>query len=166
MRGRHLLASLFYLLFCVYKFCLTVNSLASPIWSCTEMNRSADLTHLWVLTGAVTTQGPRSWYAFMAHLGVFDAFRTVKHTALNKVSHPQCSSSFQVWLCTGTCRECRVSRNVFAEAGSPARRRGVCGSTQPGSHSPGPLCLCSAPLLPGAREDMGNGLQLQEFRRL
>lgn len=146
MRGRYLLASLFYLLFGVYKFCLTVNSLASPIWSCTEMNWSADLTHLWVLTGALTTQGPRSWYVFMAHLSVFDAFRTVKHITLNKVSHPQCSSSFQVWLFMGTCRECLVSRNVFAEAGSPAQRHGVCVSTSLAATAPAPsapaLLLC------------------------
>lgn len=115
MRGKPLPASLFYLLFGVCKLCLTVNSSASPIWSCTEMNWSANLTHLWVLTGAVTTQGPRSWYAFTAHLSVFHAFRTIKHTASNSVSHLQCSPSFHVWLCTGACRECLVSRDVFAE---------------------------------------------------
>lgn len=166
MRGRHLHESLFYLLFGVYELCLTVNSLASPIWSCTEMNWIADLTHLRVLTGAVTTQEPRSWYVFRAHLSVFNAFRTVKHTALNNVSNLQCSSSFQVWLCTGTCRECLVSRNVFAEAGTLARRHGVCVSTQPGSNCPCPLCLCSC----AARSQGGYGkwaaTAAPAFRRL
>lgn len=164
MRSRHLLASLFYLLFGVYKLCLTVNSLASPIWSCTEMNWNVDLTYLWVLAGAVTTQGPRSWCAFMAHLSVFNAFRTVRHIALNSVSHLQCSSSFQVWLCTGARRECPVSRDVFAEAGS--RHGDTVSVWAPSPAATAPVLSASAPLLgcqePGRTWEM----QLQDFRRL
>lgn len=56
------------------------------------MDWSADTTHQWVLTEAVTTYIPSFLIYFsdvVAHLHVFNAFRTVRDTALSHASHLQ-----------------------------------------------------------------------------
>lgn len=56
------------------------------------MDWSADTTHQWVLTEAVTIYRPSFLIYFsdvVAHLHVFNAFRTVSDTALSHASHLQ-----------------------------------------------------------------------------